>query len=227
MTVSDTGIGIARDKLPTLFEKFIQADNSTTRRFGGTGLGLAICRELAQLMGGQVTARSIEGEGSTFVVDLPLARGVAPAVAEAAEAEAEPQDGRRLRILAAEDNATNQKVLQAVLEPLDVHLQIVQDGREAVAAWRGGEFDLILMDIQMPVMDGVEAARAIRATELTEHLPRIPILALTANALVHQVEAYLAAGMDGHVSKPIELKRLYDAIETAVANAAQARSRAA
>jgi signal transduction histidine kinase/ActR/RegA family two-component response regulator len=226
LTVSDTGIGIARDKLPTLFEKFIQADNSTTRRFGGTGLGLAICRELAQLMGGQVTARSIEGEGSTFVVDLPLARGAAPRAAEPAEV-AEPHDQRRLRILAAEDNATNQKVLQAVMEPLDVHLQIVPDGREAVDAWRGGGFDLILMDIQMPVMDGVEAARAIRAAELSERLPRTPILALTANALVHQVEAYLAAGMDGHVSKPIELKRLYDAIETAVANSALARSQAA
>jgi signal transduction histidine kinase len=226
LTVSDTGIGIAQDKLPTLFEKFIQADNSTTRRFGGTGLGLAICRELSQLMGGQVTARSIEGEGSTFVVDLPLARGAAPRAAEPAGV-AEPHDQRRLRILAAEDNATNQKVLQAVMEPLDVHLQIVPDGREAVDAWRGGGFDLILMDIQMPVMDGVEAARAIRAAELSERLPRTPILALTANALVHQVEAYLAAGMDGHVSKPIELKRLYDAIETAVANSALARPQAA
>ena len=227
LTVSDTGIGIAQDKLPTLFEKFIQADNSTTRRFGGTGLGLAICRELAHLMGGQVTARSIEGDGSTFVVDLPLARGAAPRVAEPAEPVAAPDESRRLRILAAEDNATNQKVLQAVLEPLDVQLRIVPDGREAVDAWRGGGFDLILMDIQMPIMDGVEAARTIRAAEVSENLPRTPILALTANALVHQVEAYLAVGMDGHVSKPIELKRLYDAIETAVASGARARSEAA
>jgi len=227
LTVSDTGIGIAQDKLPTLFEKFIQADNSTTRRFGGTGLGLAICRELAQLMGGQVTARSIEGEGSTFVVDLPLRRGAAPRVADPADGDAESLDDRKLRILAAEDNVTNQKVLQAVMEPLDVHLHIVADGKEAVDAWRKGGFDLILMDIQMPVMDGVEAARAIRAVEASEGLPRTPILALTANALVHQVESYLAAGMDGHVSKPIELKRLYEAIETAVAAAAAARAEAA
>ena len=227
LTVSDTGIGIAQDKLPTLFEKFIQADNSTTRRFGGTGLGLAICRELVQLMGGSVTARSVEGEGSTFVVDMPLARAEAPKAAEEAEAPAASGEHRRMRILAAEDNATNQKVLQAVMEPLGVHLHIVPDGREAVAAWREGGFDLILMDIQMPVMDGVEAARAIRAAEREEHLPRIPILALTANALVHQVEAYLAAGMDGHVSKPIELRRLYDAIETALANSAAAKSQAA
>jgi signal transduction histidine kinase/ActR/RegA family two-component response regulator len=227
LTVSDTGIGIAQDKLPTLFEKFIQADNSTTRRFGGTGLGLAICRELAQLMGGQVTARSIEGEGSTFVVDLPLRRGAAPRVADPADGDAESLDDRKLRILAAEDNVTNQKVLQAVMEPLDVHLHIVADGKEAVDAWRKGGFDLILMDIQMPVMDGVEASRAIRAVEASEGLPRTPILALTANALVHQVESYLAAGMDGHVSKPIELKRLYEAIETAVAAAAAARAEAA
>jgi|SRR5215217_3950675 len=227
LTVSDTGIGIAQDKLPTLFEKFIQADNSTTRRFGGTGLGLAICRELAQLMGGAVTARSVEGEGSTFIVDMPLARAQAPEVMAEAEAPSEVSEQRRMRILAAEDNATNQKVLQAVMEPLDVHLHIVPDGREAVAAWREGGFDLILMDIQMPVMDGVEAARAIRTAERDEHLPRIPILALTANALVHQVEAYLAAGMDGHVSKPIELRRLYDAIETALATSAAAKAQAA
>jgi signal transduction histidine kinase len=227
LTVSDTGIGIAGDKLPTLFEKFIQADNSTTRRFGGTGLGLAICRELAQLMGGSISARSIEGEGSTFTVDLPLQRAAAPAEELTPDSALEALEERKLRILAAEDNATNQKVLQAVLEPLDVHLHIVPDGKQAVEAWRRGGFDLILMDVQMPVMDGVEAARTIRAVEAAEGGPRIPILALTANALVHQVESYLAAGMDGHVAKPIELTRLYDAIETTLANAAAARAKAA
>src|SRR3990167_3287383 len=227
LTVSDTGIGIANDKLPTLFEKFIQADNSTTRRFGGTGLGLAICRELAQLMGGAVAARSIEGEGSNFTVDMPLHRAAAPMEQMVAENALEALEERKLRILAAEDNATNQKVLQAVMEPLDVELHIVPDGQQAVEAWRHGGFDLILMDVQMPVMDGVEAARAIRAAEAAEHLPRTPILALTANALVHQVESYLAVGMDGHVSKPIELTRLYDAIETTLANSAAARSQAA
>jgi len=227
LTVSDTGIGIANEKLPTLFEKFIQADNSTTRRFGGTGLGLAICRELTQLMGGVVFARSIEGEGSTFTVELPLQRAAAPNEELAPGDALDALEERKLRILAAEDNATNQKVLQAVMEPLDVHLHIVSDGKQAVDAWRQGGFDLILMDVQMPVMDGVEAARTIRAAEVSEGVPRIPILALTANALVHQVESYLAAGMDGHVSKPIELSRLYDAIETALTNAASARAEAA
>ncbi|MFZ5668853.1 MAG: ATP-binding protein [Pseudomonadota bacterium] len=227
LTVSDTGIGIANEKLPTLFEKFIQADNSTTRRFGGTGLGLAICRELAQLMGGAVGARSVEGEGSTFTVDLPLARAAAPTEASRGAGDLDGLEDRPLRILAAEDNATNQKVLQAVMEPLDVHLHLVSDGAQAVDAWRDGGFDLILMDIQMPVMDGVEAARTIRAAEAGEGLARTPILALTANALVHQVESYLAAGMDGHISKPIELNRLYEAIEATLAGVAATRVEAA
>jgi signal transduction histidine kinase/AmiR/NasT family two-component response regulator len=222
LTVADTGIGIASDKLPSLFDKFVQADNSTTRRFGGSGLGLAICRELSQLMGGQIVARSAEGEGSTFIVDLPLARGEARAVTAESYAEADPEDGRTLRILAAEDNLTNQKVLRAVLDPLDIDLHITPDGQAALEAWRSGAYDLILMDIQMPVMDGVEATQAIRAEERARRLPRTPILALTANAMTYQVEQYLKAGMDGHVSKPIELQRLYAAIEQAVAGGREA-----
>jgi signal transduction histidine kinase/ActR/RegA family two-component response regulator len=228
LAVTDTGIGIAADKLPHLFDKFTQADASTTRRFGGTGLGLAICRELAQLMGGSVSAQSVEGQGSRFVVELPIVRG-APIVAPTPEPVVdEPEvEARRIRVLAAEDNSTNQKVLRAVMEPLDAELVMVADGKEAVEAWRGGGFDLILMDIQMPVMDGVEATRLIRAEEVETSRPRIPILALTANALVHQVEEYAAAGMDGHISKPIELPRLYDAIDRAFSAAARAEVRAA
>ena len=217
LTVADTGVGIAPDKLPTLFDKFVQADNSTTRQFGGTGLGLAICRELTQLMGGQIVARSAPGEGSTFTVDLPLPRGELQVAQAPVAGEADEDQGRPLRILAAEDNLTNQKVLRAVLDPLDIDLTITADGAAAVEAWRTGGFDLILMDIQMPVMDGVEACETIRAEERRRGLPRIPILALTANAMTYQVEQYLAVGMDGHVSKPIELQRLYVAIENALA----------
>jgi len=225
-SVTDTGIGIAADKMPLLFEKFTQADSSTTRRYGGTGLGLAICRELAQVMGGTVCVTSEEGKGSTFEAVLPLARGaLAPAATTApANAGADAMDERRIRLLAAEDNLVNQKVLQAIVEPMDVDLHIVADGALAVEAWRTGDFDVILMDIQMPVMDGIAATTAIRGAELSERRVRTPILALTANALVHQIEEYLAAGMDGHVAKPIEIAKLYDAINRALAAPREAKA---
>ncbi|HET6971454.1 MAG TPA: ATP-binding protein, partial [Phenylobacterium sp.] len=217
MVVRDTGVGIAPEKLPSLFEKFTQADNSATRRFGGTGLGLAICRELTQMMGGSIDVESREGHGSTFTVELPLTRGK-PASLQAAEAAPAGEDGD-LRLLAAEDNPTNQQVLAAVLGSLGIEVHIVPDGKEAVEAWRTGAYDLILMDIQMPVMDGISAASAIRAAEKESGRRRTPIVALTANALTHQVEEYLAVGMDAHVAKPIEIAKLYDAIST-VLNAA-------
>jgi signal transduction histidine kinase/AmiR/NasT family two-component response regulator len=223
LTVRDTGVGIAAEKQSTLFEKFVQADNSATRRFGGTGLGLAICRELTLMMGGTITVESHEGQGSTFCVELPLERGEARLEAAAAEAsEIEDSAEGALRLLAAEDNATNQQVLAAVMGSLGIEIDIVADGRAAFEAWRDGAYDLILMDIQMPVMDGIDSARAIRAAELETGRRRTPIVALTANALSHQVQEYLAAGMDGHVAKPIEIAKLYDAISRALNEAAQA-----
>ncbi|MCR5874184.1 ATP-binding protein [Phenylobacterium sp. J426] len=218
IVVSDTGVGIAPEKLPSLFEKFTQADNSATRRFGGTGLGLAICRELTQMMGGSIDVESREGHGSTFTVELPLKRG-APAAADTPDAAPSHDDGD-LRLLAAEDNPTNQQVLAAVLGSLGIDVHIVPDGKEAVEAWRTGAYDLILMDIQMPVMDGITAAKTIRACEAEEQRRRTPIVALTANALTHQVEEYLAVGMDAHVAKPIEIAKLYDAISGALNAAA-------
>ncbi|MGH6971503.1 MAG: ATP-binding protein, partial [Caulobacteraceae bacterium] len=222
VSVTDTGIGIPQDKVLTLFEKFTQADASTTRQYGGTGLGLAICRELAQLMGGQISVMSREGEGSTFIVELPFSRATGCMEVEAPEAAA--QIARSVRVLAAEDNIVNQKVLKAIVEPMDVELSLVGDGRAAVEAWREGAFDVILMDIQMPVMDGIAAAKAIRAAEASEQRTRTPILALTANALVHQVEEYLAAGMDGHVAKPIEIAKLYDALSRVLAEPQEAEA---
>ncbi|MFN3521060.1 MAG: ATP-binding protein [Phenylobacterium sp.] len=215
-SVEDTGVGIPEGKLSSLFEKFTQADNSATRRFGGTGLGLAICRELTQMMGGTIAVASHEGLGSVFTVELPLPRGEAPAEEFAAPAAEETEPGA-LHILAAEDNPTNQQVLTAVIESLGIDVDIVADGRAAVDAWRSGTYDLILMDIQMPVMDGMDAARAIRAEERRAERSRTPIVALTANALSHQVEEYLAVGMDGHVAKPIEIAKLYEAIGHALA----------
>jgi CheY-like chemotaxis protein len=219
LIVKDTGVGIAAEKQATLFEKFNQADNSATRRFGGTGLGLAICRELTQMMGGSIAVDSREGQGSTFTVELPLERG-APVEDAAPAAVEEAEDGGALRLLAAEDNPTNQQVLAAVMGSLGIDIDIVADGQQAVDAWRKGAYDLILMDIQMPVMDGIDAAKAIRAVEKEESRRRIPIVALTANALSHQVEEYMRAGMDGHVPKPIEIAMLYDAISRALNDAA-------
>ena len=221
VTVRDTGIGMAPEKLHLLFQKFTQLDASTTRQFGGTGLGLSICHELATLMGGEVRAESVEGEGSTFTLLLPLVR-VAAAVSETIETEAEdgeiPDDqGRALRILAAEDNPTNQMVLTTIIQIFGADLTLVENGQAAVEAWRAGDYDVILMDIQMPVLDGIGATRAIRAAEVAERRSRTPIVALSANAMVHQVKEYLAVGMDGHVAKPIELPKLHAALEGALA----------
>jgi len=215
LVVRDTGIGIPAQTLPGLFDKFVQADATTTRRFGGTGLGLAICRELAHLMGGAISAQSRQGVGSIFTLQLPMVHGRAVAGAPAAEPQVR---NRRLRLLAADDNPTNQKVLAALLTPLQPELHMVDDGAQAVEAWRTGDYDAILMDIHMPVLDGVDATRQIRAEEAATGRPRTPILAVTADAMAHQVASFLAAGMDDHVAKPVELAKLHSAVLKAVAS---------
>jgi signal transduction histidine kinase/AmiR/NasT family two-component response regulator len=216
--VRDTGVGIPAGKLSILFDKFTQADNSNTRRFGGTGLGLALCRELARMMRGDIEVQSVEGEGSTFIVTLPLARvnGV-----DQTAAAAEPEE-RPLRVLAAEDIPTNQMVLRTVMESFGVNLTMVDNGRQALEAWKLAEYDIILMDIQMPEMDGVEATEAIRAAEVLTGRARTPIIAVSANAMSHHVKQYRAVGMDGHVAKPIELAKLHAAIHAALASTAAA-----
>ena len=224
LTVSDTGVGIEPDRLEVLFEKFTQADASTTRRYGGTGLGLSICRELAQLMGGEVGAASELGRGSSFVVRLPLARvgdAHAPAFAASAQGCEEPAT-LKIRVLAAEDNSVNQLVLKTLLHQIGVEPVVVENGQRALDAWRGGEWDVILMDMQMPVMDGLTSTRRIREAEAAAGRARTPIVALTANAMSHQIQQCVAAGMDGHVAKPIEAGRLFEALETALAGAGRA-----
>ncbi len=217
--VRDRGVGITSDQLPRLFEKFMQADSSMTRRHGGTGLGLAICREFVLLMGGEITATSTLGEGSCFSVRVPLMRTAAPAPAAQDTASDHPHStpGRPIRVLAAEDNMTNQIVLNAMLRAVDADLTLVENGREAVEAFASGDFDVILMDIQMPQMSGVDATGAIRAMEAASLRARTPILALTANVMTHQVAEYMAAGMDGCVAKPIDLKALIRAINDVLA----------
>jgi PAS domain S-box-containing protein len=224
LTVSDTGVGISPSQRAALFRKFEQADASTTRRFGGTGLGLAICRELADLMGGRIEVASAEGEGSTFTVLLPLPRAAGAAtvpVPARPDAERAPST---LRVLAAEDNEVNQLVLRTLLSHVGIEPVIVGDGVDAVAAWEAEPWDVILMDVQMPRMDGPTATRFIRERELAQGRARTPIVALTANAMTHQVSQYLDAGMDGFVAKPIEVSRLFEALETAMAQKAGAES---
>ena len=214
LEVSDTGVGIPIERQKALFQPFVQADASTTRRYGGSGLGLSICRELSMLMDGAITVTSAPGMGSTFTVRLPLpfVRSAARE-SEAAQPEQSVEDGLgALRVLAAEDNPVNQMVLRTLLEQVGVKLKIVENGREAVDAWAGGEWDLILMDAQMPEMDGVEAASAIRAAEAAQGRQRTPIIALTANAMAHQVDAYRECGMDATVAKPVEVARLFAAM---------------
>jgi signal transduction histidine kinase/ActR/RegA family two-component response regulator len=219
--VADSGIGIAPEHLSRLFGRFEQVDSSTTRRYGGSGLGLSICRELAELMGGSVEVESEPGVGTRFRVVLPLPR-VGDAVAAPGPGPDTPEvglaDGEiELRILAAEDNAVNQLVLKTLLAQVGIDPVVVGDGQQALEAWASGAYDLILMDVQMPVMDGQAACEAIRAAEAADPArPRTPIVALTANAMQHQVAQYLAAGFDGHVAKPIDAGRLYEAITEAV-----------
>ena len=228
--VADTGVGIAADVMPRLFHKFVQADSSTTRQFGGTGLGLAICRELAAMMGGRIWAQSTLGQGARFSVRLPLAQAAAAVEAEAspvARADAtalasarvasapSTLPAGRLRVLAAEDNAVNRQVLASVLSIFEAEFEIVENGRELVEAWSRSTPDVILMDVQMPVMDGIAASRAIREAERRTGRARTPIIAVTANAMQHQIGAYLVAGMDGLVSKPLEMARLREALSKA------------
>ena len=226
--VKDTGIGIPADRLDQLFEKFEQADASTTRRFGGTGLGLAICRDLVKLMQGEVTVESEVGRGTCFTATLPLPRladeAATPATEPQAHVQAEPVDAGTLRVLAAEDNTVNQLVLRTMLQQAGIEPTIVGDGRAAVEAWETGTWDIVLMDIHMPVMDGVTATRTIRQREAATGRAPTPILALTANAMSHQVAEYAATGMDGFVAKPIEISRLFAAIETALAESEAAQA---
>jgi CheY-like chemotaxis protein len=178
------------------------------------------------MMGGRIWAESVEGRGSSFFVELPLPRHAAPEPEAALEELGPEEAGRPLRILAAEDNQTNQLVLRTILEIFGADLTIVDNGRLAVEAARPGGFDVILMDIQMPEMDGIAAARAIRQEEAAAGRPRTPILAVSANAMAHQVAEYLAAGMDGHVAKPIEIDCLQANLERVLNEAAEQQAAA-
>ena len=211
LQVSDTGIGIPDSAMPTLFDRFTQADSTTMRRYGGSGLGLAITREIVQMMGGTIATTSTPGLGSRFTIAIPsrfAERGesVAAGVEPGAAAPARPA----LRILVAEDNDVNQILINAVLARMGHRVHLVANGLLAVEAVRRGDYDLVLMDLQMPGMDGMEATQAIRA--LGGAFAALPIVAMTANAFEEDRQACLAAGMDDYVAKPIDVERLAQAI---------------
>ncbi len=207
-SVADTGIGIAEADKAKLFEDYSQVDASISRRFGGTGLGLAISRKLVNLMGGEIGVDSAAGQGSRFWFRLPAPVGAGNRALRDDAAEPE-SDGSPppLRILLAEDNLVNQKVAAGLLSRHGHTVDIVGDGKAAVAAVAAGSYDVVLMDMIMPGVDGLEAARRIR--ELGNHKGEVPIIALTGNALKGDDERCLAAGMDGYVSKPIDRARLF------------------
>ena len=225
LAVHDTGVGFNAEQRTRIFTRFEQADGSITRRYGGTGLGLAISQQLTLLMGGDIDCASIVGEGSSFWADLPLQP------AELDKAPAAPREGdlafgeQALRVLIADDHPTNRTVVELMLQQLGADHLSVEDGAAAVLAFEHGVFDIVLMDMQMPVMDGLRATRAIRDHELRAGRRRTPILMLTANALPEHVAASRQAGADGHVAKPLTGASLFEAIAAALKDPAPTPAR--
>ncbi|WP_428154117.1 ATP-binding protein [Brevundimonas sp.] len=221
LRIEDTGVGFSADHAARLFDRFSQADATITRRFGGTGLGLSICRSLVELMGGRISAASTPGVGSRFTVEIPLTRAAsltdhdARQRARAAEAE---RPLAALRVLLAEDHPVNQRVVQLILAAHAMTVVTVGDGEQALAAFQAETFDLVLMDMQMPGMDGLTATRAIRGFEADRPSnQRTPIVMLSANAMAEHRDQAQAAGADLHVPKPITAASLLAGIQAAMA----------
>ncbi|HWQ30671.1 MAG TPA: ATP-binding protein, partial [Negativicutes bacterium] len=208
--VSDTGIGISPQNMNKLFKNFSQVDSSITRKFGGSGLGLAICKQIVESMGGQVGAESEEGVGSSFFFTVGF-KIVGKQSEKAAVKQKKKRSAEKLDILLAEDDSLNQIVLQKMLKDRGHRMDIANNGNEALEAWKKKNYDMILMDIQMPVMDGIEAARLIREAEAKEI--HTPIIAMTAFALKGDKERFLSMGMDGYIAKPVNIKELFSIID--------------
>lgn len=227
-TVEDTGVGFDAASRDRLFTRFEQADGSITRRFGGTGLGLAICRQLAEMMRGEIDCESEPGGGSAFLLTLPMELASAPVAVIEPEPAVAGEDAAPVRILLADDHPTNRKVIELILSQIEADLVSVENGAQAVEAFDAQPFDLVLMDMQMPVMDGLAATRGIRDLEMAGSGPSTPIVMLTANALPEHVEAARQAGADRHLSKPVSVQSLLDCVSELTADRAdRAASRAA
>ncbi len=236
IAVEDTGIGFDDATGHRLFSRFEQADHSITREYGGTGLGLSICRSLAEMMGGDISVQSTPGVGSRFDIVLPLQRTMpladydrraAVADEDAGGEVAEERCASEVRVLLVEDHPTNQRVVSFILEPCGISLTIANNGQEALDAFAFGIFDAILMDMQMPVMDGLSATRAIRAMESAQGRSRTPIAILSANAMAEHIEQSIQAGSDTHISKPITPESLIRGLELLLALSAPAQECAA
>jgi CheY-like chemotaxis protein/anti-sigma regulatory factor (Ser/Thr protein kinase) len=208
--VADTGLGFDEATATRLFRRFEQADGSITRQYGGTGLGLSIVAAFAELMGGVVEATSALGRGSRFAIDLPLPRGEVGAVDPQPASKAILRDLTGLRVLLAEDHPVNQQIVRLILEPAGIKLTVVDNGAKALERLAAERYDLVLMDVQMPVLDGLEATRTLREREMEGS--HTPVLLLTANAMSEHVEAGRAAGADGHLCKPIRPESLLRAV---------------
>ncbi|HYC98747.1 hybrid sensor histidine kinase/response regulator [Brevundimonas sp.] len=215
LSVRDSGAGFDAADKARLFRRFEQADGSITRRFGGSGLGLAICQQLAHLMGGDLDCTSAPGEGSMFWADLPLTLAEAALAAPGGDPKPAEFDGT-LRVLVADDHATNRKVVDLILTGAGADTTCVEDGAQALEAFHAEVFDLVLMDMQMPVLDGLSAVRAIRAWEAAHGRPPTLVMMLTANTMPEHVAAGIEAGADGHIPKPITASRLLAAVEEAL-----------
>jgi len=223
--VRDTGVGFEPANVEAMFEPFRQVDGTTTRRFGGTGLGLSLARQMARAMGGDVTGDAEPGRGAVFVLTLPLQPAEAPAAVEIAsvqpevveEADADADmDMPPIRILLADDHPANRQVVALILGSLGVDLVSVENGAEAVEAFKQGPFDVVLMDLQMPVMDGLTAIRLIRAHEAAQGMLRTPVLVISANIQADHLKASAEAGADSHLAKPILAPTLISALEEAL-----------
>ncbi len=218
--VSDTGIGIPPEKQASVFEAFTQADNSTTRTYGGTGLGLTISSTLVHLLGGEIRLESVVDQGSTFAFTLPfklgrplLATPVAPAPTHTSDVAVDSTAPRGLQVLLVEDHPINQKLAISLIERAGHHVTLAHNGQEGVQAATQKRFDMVFMDMQMPVMDGLQATRAIRAHEQTHQLAHVPIVAMTANAMPSDRQACADAGMDGFLAKPFQAAQLRELLQ--------------